>query len=226
MRPMFALAAAAAAALAVLAAPGAARASCSGHCYGEIDYYPSAVTGALAAIATSRLSEPTPAQRFATSEMWVCDWSAYVACNTWVESGQLVGIGLTGSATGRRWFWEERPGTGCGNPSIHTGGFPYAPDGTRRTVKVSYNGGGKWAVYLGGSFVGNSSVCHAATSNNIALGTETTDSAASVRGNANTFQKRSTGGTWSYGWPGTGRTQVTPAWATWQPDGSLSYGSN
>ena len=220
---------------AIAAAGGSAEnawAACEGinHCYGEAVYYPgqTVVTGGLAFLTTTVLTVPD-SDHHANSEMWVCDPNNYGQCPFWVEGGQKIGFRTNPDIGGssRAWFWAEQGGTGCGVFASHFAGFP-SPDNGRHAFKISFNGNWKWAIYLDGSFVGNSQSCHADRTGKMAVGTEITHDGSVVRAQADSLQKRSADNVhWSYDWPGSTRIQDSPAWATWlNPDAALTFGAN
>jgi hypothetical protein len=96
-------------------------------------------------------------------------------------------------------------------------------------VKISYNNGSKWAFYLDGAFIANSTACHTDATSEISAGAETTDRTATIAAQADTLQKRNDQGVWNYDWPGSLRVEDAPCSSTWlsgQQYQAFTYGCN
>lgn len=203
---------------AVLAAPKAAEAcTTTNTCHGLAHFQPSGVyDGVISGITTSRLTNNASPSDFITSELWAIDGFPLI----FVEEGAITGMGGT-----RRWFWAERCPNGSGSVHYPSLGFSL---GTKYTVKISYNGGGKYAVYRDGAFVNNSSTCHASSLFAAETGSETSANNNVSSGTDEGLQKRSASlGTWSSNWGGSTITQEAPETARWLVTyASLSFSAN
>lgn len=190
----------------LVAAPAATACSLSSHCYGIADWDPSGTyTGGLAYITETRISNLGSSDDFVTAELWVVDSAANLK---WVEQGIISGRGGTA-----RWFWADS--CGLGSFSVHYPSLSISAGATYAT-KISYNSGGKWAVYRDGNFVNNSSTCHGSTADLMQAGTESTHNSNVVSGTATTLQKRgSDNTTWSYNWGSAVISADSPVTASW-----------
>jgi len=214
-------AAATLAAACVLAAPQRASAcSISSHCYAQAQFFPSGTyTGGSVDITTSRLTNNASAGDLITSELWIVD---EILTPKFVEEGAI-----TGRNGSRRWFWAEQ----CvvNNYSFHDTSLGFTLGATYGT-KISYNSGGKWAVYRDGGFVNNSATCHASSAAIMEAGAESTSNVDVVSGDGNTLKKRGSDNvTWSFNWGGATIVHDSPMSAGWVSGGQyahLTYSEN
>ena len=188
-----------AAAVVVGVMPGSATAGC---CYGTAEWSPAGTyTGGLAALRASSfgLGSGSP---FVVAPVWVLTSSS-----EWVEQG----LGRDPSH-GLHWYWAES--SNCAGYQEHFPGLSTSYS-TSYNSKISYNNGGKWAVYRNGSFVANSSTCHNSTVYHAATGIEASVSGDTGSGSSVSLQKRGSDGvTWSYNWGGATLLQSSAS-ASW-----------
>jgi hypothetical protein len=214
-------AAATLAAACVLAAPQRASAcSISSHCYAQAQFFPSGVyTGGSVDITTTRLTNNASAGDLITSELWIID---EILTPRFIEEGAI-----TGRNGSRRWFWADQ--CSAGNYSFHDTSLGFSL-GTTYGTKISYNSGGKWAVYRNGGFVNNSATCHGSSAQEMQAGAESTSNVDVVSGDGNTLKKRGSDNvTWSFNWGGSSIFYNSPMFASWVSGGQyahLTYSEN
>lgn len=179
-------------------------------CYAITDWtpaFPSPYTGAIAYIKTSQLVTPSPNTDFATSELWVC--TQITPCAQWVESGVIHGVSPVDPDPPLSWFWAEQ--NRIGQFIEHYAGLPGFSFGTTYAVKISYNGGDKFAVYRDGAFLANSTPQQPLPASVLQAGTENTRDGNLVSGSASCLQKRHSDNTsWSYLWSGATILETNP----------------
>ncbi|HYZ78259.1 MAG TPA: hypothetical protein VE596_12885 [Gaiellaceae bacterium] len=214
------LAAIASSAIALLLPGRAAACSQSSHCHAEADFFPvGTYTGGFVNITTTRLTNNATPSDIVTSELWIIDERL---TPKFVEEGAI-----TGRNGSRRWFWADQ--CSPSSYSFHDTSLGFAL-GTQYGTKISYNGGGKWAVYRNGGFVNNSATCHGSTAQEMQAGGESTSNANVLTGDGNNLQKRGSDNvSWSYNWGGAdvfGNAPMTASWVSGQQYAHLTYGEN
>jgi hypothetical protein len=199
----------------VLAAPQRASAcSISSHCYAQAQFYPSGVyTGGSVDITTSRLTNNATPGDIITSELWIVD---EILTPKFVEEGAI-----TGRNGSRRWFWAEQ--CVANGYSFHDTSLGFLL-GTLYGTKISYNSGGKWAVYRNGGFVANSATCHGSSAAIMEAGAESTSNVNVVTGDGSTLKKRGSDNvTWSFNWGGATIVHDAPMSAGWVAGQQYAY---
>lgn len=179
--------------------------SWTAHCWGVARWVPatSGYTGVFADIKTTNLRSDAvgSCNRFSNATMWRIDFPNNL---NWIEAGWTIGYRHPSAdvpGCGLALYWAEKPT--CGNYKEHYGNMPVPSYGTYYGIKISENGGGKWAVYVNGVFKGNSAACYEYDVGAAEVGYEITDDNGLVNGGRGlNLQKRGSSGTWSYQWGG------------------------
>jgi hypothetical protein len=188
------------------------------HCYAQAQFFPSGTyTGGSVDITTSRLTNNATPSDLITSELWIVD---EILTPKFVEEGAI-----TGRNGSRRWFWAEQCVTN--GYSFHDTSLGFSL-GTTYGTKISYNSGGKWAVYRNGAFVNNSATCHGSSAAIMEAGAESTSNVDVVTGDGNTLKKRGSDNvTWSFNWGGATIVHDAPMSAGWVTQyAHLTYSEN
>jgi hypothetical protein len=176
--------------------------SASNHCYGIADWLPGGTyDGVRTNITTTRLQNNGQPSDAITSEVWLID--SLSQNGSWVESGAVTGYGGT-----RRWYWAEE----CvgGGFQFHAVGLSFSL-GTTYEAKISWNTGGKYAVYRNGSFIQNTQTCHTTPMVEGEAGSESFTNTNIVSGTAASLAKRgASSGSWSSNWGGATIVQDHP----------------
>lgn len=194
------------AAVAAVIATGVGSGIASGApcCYGTANWTPSGTyTGGLSSLTASSFSQSAGSDHV-VGTIWVL-----TSASEFVEQG----IGLD-QQNGLHWYWAELSNCGSGTYQEHITALSVSYN-TAYNSKISYNTGGKWAVYRNGSFVSNSTTCHSTTVHSASTGLEASLSGDTGSGTSASLQKRGSDGvTWSYNWGGA-TLQQTNASASW-----------
>lgn len=211
---------------AALLSPGVASACVfsptSAHCYGSAIWSTAGTyAGGLSNVKASRLTVPSGASNFATSELWIGtnNWTGGSSGQSWVEEG------IERNEAGQLyWFWaEQSPQTPFAR---HVTSLAVSLD-TVYEAKSTYNNGNKYAVYRNGSFVSNTTTTHALYTHYFSSGTESTSNSNQITGTATGFQKKGASGTWSFNWGGATIRQDAPVIASWITQyASMSFSEN
>jgi hypothetical protein len=189
-------------------APALASGNCgnlqTGHCYAEsaqgttAGHTPIYLNNVGADLEVNCLAVRNDNTEFANWEMWVetddTNPNSTTDSGYWVEEGYTAGTVLSGNTyyTGFQWYWaDNRPGGGYNEHFIE-----WATANQYKNVTVTFAGGSNWDVYLGGSFVGESTN-NAAYAGGVTLGAEmAVDNNGQVWANSKNWQYTN-GGSWS-----------------------------